>query len=231
MARKKSGEMDTRAALLDAAWALFQEHGYEAVPVDTIARRAGLSKGTFFHYFPTKVDLLEQVCDHVTGPPWAALIDRVGDRSLSARARLGLLLEGTREWRLRHTGVLLDLYRALTRPENTLLRVRLAARQVELFGDALAKILADGTREGVLSVADPDEMARLVCAVVRCAGERSLRQAAAADRPDDPRVIASAARRGATAATAVERMLGMKTGSLKRAGAAALKRKLGVRPA
>ena len=222
MARKKGGQIDTRGALIEAAWALFQLHGYDGTSVDAIVQRASLSKGTFFHYFATKTDLLEAVCDHVSAPPWAAVADQVADRSRPAPARLRLLLEAMREWRIRHSGFLVDLYRALARPENTLLLVRLAARQDQALHRALVEILEDGNRAGAFSVPDAEEMAGLVCAVVRSAGDRSLQQVAAAGTPGDPRLRAAVARRGNTAAIAIERMLEMPARSLRRASAATL---------
>ena len=43
--------------LLAAALDLFVEKGFSATRVDEVAARAGVSKGTLFLYFPSKVDL------------------------------------------------------------------------------------------------------------------------------------------------------------------------------
>jgi len=48
----------TRQALADASLLLFAQYGYDDVSVTQIARRAGVSERTFFHYFPTKADVL-----------------------------------------------------------------------------------------------------------------------------------------------------------------------------
>src|SRR5262245_62342763 len=48
----------TRAAIREAANALFLEHGFDATPVDAIFSAAGVSKGTFYLYFHRKEDLL-----------------------------------------------------------------------------------------------------------------------------------------------------------------------------
>lgn len=48
-----------RAALVAAAGELFVERGVEATTVDEIAARAGVAKGTFYHYFSTKADMLD----------------------------------------------------------------------------------------------------------------------------------------------------------------------------
>lgn len=42
----------------EAALALFKQFGFEAVSVDQIVRRARVSKGAFFVFFPTKADAL-----------------------------------------------------------------------------------------------------------------------------------------------------------------------------
>lgn len=50
--------------LLDAALELFVEHGYAGTRVEAVARRAGVSKGTLFLYFPSKEALFKAVVLH-----------------------------------------------------------------------------------------------------------------------------------------------------------------------
>lgn len=47
----------TRAAILAAALKLFSQHGYDATGVAEICADAGISKGAFYHHFPTKQTL------------------------------------------------------------------------------------------------------------------------------------------------------------------------------
>ena len=51
-----SGRARTRRELSAAALSLFADKGYEATTVDQIAAAAGVSRRTFFRYFPTKED-------------------------------------------------------------------------------------------------------------------------------------------------------------------------------
>jgi AcrR family transcriptional regulator len=55
MARWKAG---ARERLVVAAVDLFTEQGYDATTVGQIAERAGVTKSTFFRYFPDKRELL-----------------------------------------------------------------------------------------------------------------------------------------------------------------------------
>ena len=48
---------DTRQQILDTAASLFHTRGYSDVGIATICKQANVSKGSFFHFFPSKQDL------------------------------------------------------------------------------------------------------------------------------------------------------------------------------
>lgn len=54
--------------VLDAALDLFIEKGFSATRVEEIAKRAGLSKGTVYLYFPSKVALLKAIVQRAITP-------------------------------------------------------------------------------------------------------------------------------------------------------------------
>jgi TetR/AcrR family transcriptional regulator, transcriptional repressor for nem operon len=56
--------MDRRAKLLDAALHLIRVKGYSATTVDDICHAAGVTKGSFFHYFTSKEDLAVAAAGH-----------------------------------------------------------------------------------------------------------------------------------------------------------------------
>src|SRR5437868_8793901 len=59
MPGRRERRMDrTRAAIVDAALALFQEQGFTETTVDAIAERADVGRRTFFRYFPAKESVL-----------------------------------------------------------------------------------------------------------------------------------------------------------------------------
>lgn len=60
--RRSSAEV-----LADAAAELFLEQGYARTTVDQIAVRAGVSRATFFNYFPTKSDVMWLELDAAVG--------------------------------------------------------------------------------------------------------------------------------------------------------------------
>ena len=56
MARVKKKQ--TKGRIVAAAWQLFYKQGYEATTIDDIVEASGTSKGSFYHYFSSKDELL-----------------------------------------------------------------------------------------------------------------------------------------------------------------------------
>ena len=56
-----------RERLVDAAERLILAGGLGRVSVDSVIREAGLSKGAFFHHFPSKDDLLVAIIQRLVG--------------------------------------------------------------------------------------------------------------------------------------------------------------------
>jgi AcrR family transcriptional regulator len=78
----------SRAAIFEAALALFTERGYEATTMRAIAERAGVSLGSSYHYFPSKEHLVLEFYRHTHQLHLAAIGPILaGDRDLASRLR------------------------------------------------------------------------------------------------------------------------------------------------
>lgn len=53
---------DTRDKIVTGAAALFAQRGFHAVAMSELCGSLRLSRGAFYHYFPSKEDLLEEIC-------------------------------------------------------------------------------------------------------------------------------------------------------------------------
>lgn len=65
--KRQADKQARRDRLYEAALALFRQQGYEQTTVDQITRQAGLAKGTFFNYFPTKDAVLRYMGEREIG--------------------------------------------------------------------------------------------------------------------------------------------------------------------
>lgn len=81
------------AELLAAALDCFAEKGFAATRMDDIARRAGVAKGTFYLYFPSKEAVFEALVRENILPRLAAMEAAMAQGGGSAAARLRAILE------------------------------------------------------------------------------------------------------------------------------------------
>jgi AcrR family transcriptional regulator len=58
MSLREKKKLKTKNKIFEVSGRLFKEKGYENTTVDEITKEAGIAKGTFFNYFPTKEALL-----------------------------------------------------------------------------------------------------------------------------------------------------------------------------
>lgn len=54
----KKAANQTKSRIVSAAWSLFYQYGYDNTTIDDIVEKSQTSKGTFYHYFGSKDDLL-----------------------------------------------------------------------------------------------------------------------------------------------------------------------------
>lgn len=86
-ARKRA---DTHARIHQAALALFARQGFEATTLDDIARGAGVSRRTLFHYFGSKEDIVLSTKAGLAELIEAAILRRPADEPLLAMAEHAL---------------------------------------------------------------------------------------------------------------------------------------------
>ncbi|HEX2176531.1 MAG TPA: TetR family transcriptional regulator, partial [Nocardioidaceae bacterium] len=61
--RREQYSEATRAALLEAATALFHERGFGGTALEDVAAAAQVTRGAVYHHFTNKRDLFEAVID------------------------------------------------------------------------------------------------------------------------------------------------------------------------
>ena len=152
---------ETRSNILDASIHLFAVQGFDRTTVSEICSEAGVSKGAFFHHFPTKQDVFMQVLEN-----WLAALDvqlksmidtssTVSDGLLQmasltkvifnqSNGQLGMFLEFWEQ--ARHDP---DVWKATIEPYR---------RYTRLF----ATYLRRGIKEGSIREVDPDVAARMI---------------------------------------------------------------------
>ena len=82
-----TGNTDTKQRLIETALELIWTNSYGSVSVDDICKAADVKKGSFYHFFPSKVDLAVAAMDETAKTARAAL-DNVFSASIAPLARI-----------------------------------------------------------------------------------------------------------------------------------------------
>lgn len=98
MAKQRGPKFRRRAEarpdeVLDAALELFIEKGYAATRVEDIARRAGLSKGTVYLYFPSKEAVLQGLVRRAIVPIADSALQTLHDYEGDPRIVIGMVMK------------------------------------------------------------------------------------------------------------------------------------------
>lgn len=87
---------ETRARLLAAAKEIFEESGFLDARISDIAERAGLSHGSFYHYFDSKEEVFREVAaaveEQLSAPLDAVILDPNSDATPQQRIRAAMKL-------------------------------------------------------------------------------------------------------------------------------------------
>jgi AcrR family transcriptional regulator len=149
--------------IIDAALAVFGERGLAAARLEDIAKRAGLSKGTIYLYFPNKEELFREVVRHSI----VAQIERA-ERELAAASKqtatetLVQFVSGY--WRFLRSPKFAALFRLIhAELGNFPDLVRFYANEVvERWRRLVTGILERGVERGEFRPIDPEVAARML---------------------------------------------------------------------
>jgi AcrR family transcriptional regulator len=200
-----------RDAFLDVGEQLMRTRGWEQVTVQDILDAAGASRGAFYHYFDSREALLEAVIQRMTDAGIALIEPIVEDPRLLAPAKLQAVFSTAGRWKTERSDVLLALMRSWYSDENDLVRLRVARAGAARITPLLARIVRQGTAEGVFSPTSPDHAAVILVALLNGSSDGIGRLAL--DRQDGRVTFEEVERFMAAYEEAVERILGLAPGS------------------
>lgn len=203
-----------RAELLAVAQQLFFEHGYDATSVDSLIARAGLSKGAFYYYFPSKEALLEALSEDIANQSLEQIKDILKDPVLNALERLNAFLTGARRLKAEQGPEILKTFAAVFRPENIVLYHRTHMAVSRVMSPVLAQIIAQGTEEGTFRSSDPKATADILLNLGAISHDVVADLLAAKGSADFKRASAAFERRLIEQGIAVDRILGLPDGSI-----------------
>ncbi|SFJ05266.1 TetR/AcrR family transcriptional regulator [Celeribacter neptunius] len=157
--RRKEARPDE---LLDAALDLFVEKGFDRTKVEEIARRAGVSKGAVYLYFPSKDAVIEALVDRAVGTLVGEVTERIrhyrGDPRVLLRQLMPLFLARVSDPRI------LAIPKLVIReaPSHPKLAQIYRDRVIGRVEPALTALFRQGVEGGYIRAIDPQMAVRVL---------------------------------------------------------------------
>lgn len=148
--------------LLEAAGKLFMEEGYEDTSVNSIVGSIGVSKGTFYYYFDSKRDVVDELVEKISEPIYRRIDEIIAEDSLTAVEKLNKIFAVSTRIKLANKEQVRRIFSLVYKPENLWLREKIQKRTVERSAQKTKKIIKQGVEEGVLDTAFPEAVSRLI---------------------------------------------------------------------
>lgn len=161
MKRVVKNPVERRAEIVDAARLLFQTKEYDKASMQDIMDVLQIAKGTIYHYFKSKEDLLEAVVQDVVEHLVKDLQD-VLKKPVSALEKMKLLLTAGKIQK-ENSGIV----DALHMPKNAFMHTRLLAVSLLKMAPVYADVIKQGCNEGVFTCEAPLESAEFIIAGVQ----------------------------------------------------------------
>lgn len=151
-----------RNEILDTAQQFFYQKGYENTSVSDIIKAVGIAKGTFYHYFGSKQELLNELVQRVAAQMVQVMEPIVSDPALNAVEKLNTLFSNVGQWKVERKEALLYMLEALYRDENLHLRHRIERETVPAIIPIFTAVIQQGVEEGVFQTDYPADVGELL---------------------------------------------------------------------
>jgi AcrR family transcriptional regulator len=198
--------------LLAAAQQLFFEKGYEKTSVNHIIDKVGVAKGTFYHYFKSKEELLDKLVEQFSTKAHAEIIKIIENKELNAIEKFNSFASTMYAMKVENMSLMKMLMKVMYRDENLLLRHKIFMGNFNRLTPEYARLIKQGVEEGHFDTSDPEEMGEIILTWGYTLNEMIVGLLLETDeKPNNLAVIEkklNAFERG------MERLLGAKTGSL-----------------
>ena len=154
----KKGEK-RKQELLQIAYRMFLTGGYENTSVDEIIAEAGIAKGTYYYYFESKEQMLEEVIGMMIEKEAEAAEQIIKANIPVPQKIVGIIAS------LQPSQEELPIKDALMQPENTIMHIKIQKRLLETVVPLLTCAVEEGVREGIFSCDSIPERVRMLLVI------------------------------------------------------------------
>jgi len=212
-----------RDAILDTAQRTVLSTGCERLTVQDLLDELQISKGAFYHYFDSKLAVIEALTERLVSDSAQALSPIVDNPELGADEKLKRFFDEIIRWKFSRQSLFVAMLPVWYAPDNIAFRLRVQLAVAKRLAPQLTAIVRQGAEERQFATAFPEQAGAIIVALVQSLQDAIAHplMAAAFRAPDAPRTNEIVATYGAHI-EAIERYLGVSSGALYRADSRAV---------
>jgi len=162
MARVTKEYHERKNEIFDTAQELFFTKGYKQTSIESIIKKIGVAKGTFYYYFKSKEDLLDKLTYKMSKKILEEVKKIVEKDDLNAIDKLNQAYAVAGSVKLENIELLKVLLKAFYNDRNLFFRHKMLMSSMEILAPEFSKIIRQGVNEKVFNTPFPDEAARLI---------------------------------------------------------------------
>lgn len=152
---------ERKAEIVRAARHFIQSSEYEKMTLQDVMTRLKIAKGTIYHYFKSKEELLEAVVENIVNEYIEKMQILIQQIKGTALQKMQILLENKRE--VTSASILQQLHKK----GNEAMHVRLLATSLIKQAPLYAQLIQQGCSEGVFETDRPLECAEFILSAVQ----------------------------------------------------------------
>ena len=154
----KKGER-RKDGLIKIAYRKFLENGYEQTSVDEIIEEAQIAKGTYYYYFQSKEQMLEEVVEMMLKSGSERALKVSGSEITIPEKIVGIILA------YRPLADELVIRDTLNQPENIFLHDRINKKLIADAVPLLSEVIREGIRQGVFECEQIEERVKMILVI------------------------------------------------------------------
>ncbi len=139
---------------MKVAGELFAKKGYEETSVNDILKQIGIAKGTFYHHFKSKEDVLNTFLDLYFKQFAQYMKQLIQDEKLNAIEKFKIIMSKSYNFTKGKKRISADLLQE----KNAIMLVKIQKKKIIIFAPLLLEIVEQGINEGLFDIEYPEEI-------------------------------------------------------------------------
>lgn len=144
--------------ILDVAEQLFAEKGFDNASTNDIIKRIGIARGTLYHHFGSKEEILDALVERMTREGIARARAIISDKSIPLLERLsGAVMALSLD-----NGAGQEVFEQIHKPQNALLHQKMQESLISGVVPLISELIKEGNEDGIFNSDYPDEAAEMI---------------------------------------------------------------------